>query len=330
LVRKLEELGIGRPSTYAPTISTIQQREYVVKGDRQGSVRKCNVITLKGDTINYTTHKETTGSEKGKLLPTDIGTVVNDFLTEYFPNILNYNFTASIEERFDDIAEGKVEWEHVIDKFYTDFHPTITAANSLRLEHKVGERMLGNDPKTGRPVSVKIGRFGPIVQIGLPNDDDKPIFASLLKEQSMNSITLEEALKLFELPRTLGDFEDKTVVVNNGKFGPYIRHDNKFISIPKSYTPQSITLEEAIEVIEKKREDDSNRLIKRYDEDADLEVLNGRYGAYIAYKKKNYKLPKGTDAHSLSYTDCLHIIENADKEGTPAKRTTRKATTKKK
>jgi DNA topoisomerase-1 len=164
----------------------------------------------------------------------------------------------------------------------------------------------------------------------LPNDDDKPIFASLLKEQSMNSITLEEALKLFELPRTLGDFEDKTVVVNNGKFGPYIRHDNKFISIPKSYTPQSITLEEAIEVIEKKREDDSNRLIKRYDEDADLEVLNGRYGAYIAYKKKNYKLPKGTDAHSLSYTDCLHIIENADKEGTPAKRTTRKATTKKK
>jgi DNA topoisomerase-1 len=302
----------------------------VVKGDRQGEERMYNIISLSKGKVAQCTKKELAGAEKSKLLPTDIGIVVNDFLTEYFPNILNYNFTANIEEKFDDIADGKIDWVSVIDSFYTDFHPTIDAANSLRLEHKVGERMLGNDPKTGRPVSVKIGRFGPIVQIGLPNDDDKPIFASLLKEQSMNSITLEEALKLFELPRTLGDFEDKTVVVNNGKFGPYIRHDNKFISIPKTYTPQSITLEEAIEVIEKKREDDSNRLIKRYDEDADLEVLNGRYGAYIAYKKKNYKLPKGTDAHSLSYTDCLHIIENADKEGTPAKRTTRKATTKKK
>ena len=330
LVRKLEELGIGRPSTYAPTISTIQQREYVVKGDRQGEERMYNIISLSKGKVTQCTKKELAGAEKSKLLPTDIGIVVNDFLTEYFPNILNYNFTANIEEKFDDIADGKIGWVSVIDSFYTDFHPTIEAANSLRLEHKVGERMLGNDPKTGRPVSVKIGRFGPIVQIGLPNDDEKPIFASLLKEQSMNSITLQDALKLFELPRTLGDFEDKTVVVNNGKFGPYIRHDNKFISIPKTYTPQSITLEEAIEVIEKKREDDNNRLIKRYDEDADLEVLNGRYGAYIAYKKKNYKLPKGTDAHSLSYTDCLHIIESADKEGAPTKRTTRKATTKKK
>ena len=330
LVRKLEELGIGRPSTYAPTISTIQQREYVIKGDRQGSVRKCNVITLKGDTINYTTHKETTGSEKGKLLPTDIGTVVNDFLTEYFPNILNYNFTASIEERFDDIAEGKVEWEHVIDKFYTDFHPTITAANSLRLEHKVGERILGNDPKSGRVVSVKIGRYGPIVQIGQPGDDDKPVFASLMKEQTMNSITLEEALKLFELPRVLGEFEGKTIEANVGKFGPYIRHDNKFVSIPKTLSPQSITLEEATELIQQKRQEDSNRLIKQFDEDADLEVLNGRYGAYISYKKKNYKLPKGTDAQSLSYVDCMHIIEEADKNTSTTKRTPRKTITKKK
>ena len=330
LVRKLEELGIGRPSTYAPTISTIQQREYVVKGDRQGTERNYNIITLNNNTVEQSTKKEIAGAEKSKLLPTDIGIVVNDFLTEYFPNILNYNFTANIEEKFDDIADGKIDWVSVIDNFYTHFHPTIEAANSLRLEHKVGERILGNDPATGRPVSVKIGRFGPIVQIGQPNDEDKPIFASLLKEQSMNSITLEEALKLFELPRTLGMYEEKEVVVNNGKFGPYIRHDNKFISIPKTHTPQSITIEEAIEIIEQKRQDDNNRLIKRFDEDDDLELLNGRYGEYIDYKKKNYKLPKGTDAQALSYTDCMAIIENANKEETPAKRTTRKTTTKKK
>ena len=330
LVRKLEELGIGRPSTYAPTISTIQQREYVVKGDRQGAERSYNIITLTSKGIAQSTKKEIAGAEKSKLLPTDIGIVVNDFLTEYFPNILNYNFTANVEEKFDDIAGGNISWVSVIDDFYTDFRPTIEAANSLRLEHKVGERILGEDPKTGRPVSVKIGRFGPIVQIGLPNDDEKPFFASLLKEQSMNTITLQEALKLFELPRTLGDFEEKTVVVNNGKFGPYIRHDNKFISIPKTLSPQSITLEEAIEVIEQKRQDDNNRLIKRYDEDAELEVLNGRYGAYIAYKKKNYKLPKGTNAANLSYLDCMTIINAANEEATTEKRTTRRTSTKKK
>ncbi len=330
LVRKLEELGIGRPSTYAPTISTIQQREYVVKGDRQGTERSYNIITLTSKGIAQSTKKEIAGAEKSKLLPTDIGIVVNDFLTEYFPNILNYNFTANVEEKFDDIAGGNISWVSVIDDFYTDFRPTIEAANSLRLEHKVGERILGEDPKTGRPVSVKIGRFGPIVQIGLPNDEEKPFFASLLKEQSMNTITLQEALKLFELPRTLGDFEEKTVVVNNGKFGPYIRHDNKFISIPKTLSPQSITLEEAIEVIEQKRQDDNNRLIKRYDEDAELEVLNGRYGAYIAYKKKNYKLPKGTNAANLNYLDCMTIINAANEEATTEKRTTRRTSTKKK
>lgn len=330
LVRKLEELGIGRPSTYAPTISTIQQREYVEKGDRQGTEREYNIIKLASGKIQQSAKKEIVGAEKNKLLPTDIGIVVNDFLTEYFPNILNYNFTANIEEKFDDIADGKQDWISVIDSFYKDFHPTIEAANSLRLEHKVGERVLGNDPKSGRLVSVKIGRFGPIVQIGQPTDEEKPIFASLLKEQSMNTITLEEALKLFELPRTLGEFEGKAVVVNNGKFGPYIRHDNKFVSIPKTLTPQGITLEEAIEVIEQKRQDDNNRLIKHYDEDAELEVLNGRYGPYIAYKKKNYKLPKGTDAQSLSYTDCMRIIESADKDTTAGKRTTRKTSAKKK
>lgn len=330
LVRKLEELGIGRPSTYAPTISTIQQREYVEKGDRQGSEREYNIIKLASGKIQQSAKKEIVGAEKNKLLPTDIGIVVNDFLTEYFPNILNYNFTANIEEKFDDIADGKQDWISVIDSFYKDFHPTIEAANSLRLEHKVGERVLGNDPKSGRLVSVKIGRFGPIVQIGQPTDEEKPIFASLLKEQSMNTITLEEALKLFELPRTLGEFEGKAVVVNNGKFGPYIRHDNKFVSIPKTLTPQGITLEEAIEAIEQKRQDDNNRLIKHYDEDAELEVLNGRYGPYIAYKKKNYKLPKGTDAQSLSYTDCMRIIESADKDTTAGKRTTRKTSAKKK
>ena len=330
LVRKLEELGIGRPSTYAPTISTIQQREYVEKGDRQGTEREYNIIKLASGKIQQSAKKEIVGAEKNKLLPTDIGIVVNDFLTEYFPNILNYNFTANIEEKFDDIADGKQDWISVIDSFYKDFHPTIEAANSLRLEHKVGERVLGNDPKSGRLVSVKIGRFGPIVQIGQPTDEEKPIFASLLKEQSMNTITLEEALKLFELPRTLGEFEGKAVVVNNGKFGPYIRHDNKFVSIPKTITPQGITLEEAIEAIEQKRQDDNNRLIKHYDEDAELEVLNGRYGPYIAYKKKNYKLPKGTDAQSLSYTDCMRIIESADKDTTAGKRTTRKTSAKKK
>ena len=329
LVRKLEELGIGRPSTYAPTISTIQQREYVEKGDRQGTERNYNIIKLSKGTIKHSTKKETVGAEKSKLLPTDIGIVVNDFLTEYFPNILNYNFTANIEEKFDEIAEGNAQWVSVIESFYTDFHPTIEAANSLRLEHKVGERILGNDPVSGRPVSVKIGRFGPIVQIGQPSDNEKPLFASLLKDQSMNTITLDEALKLFELPRKLGEFEDKMIEANIGKFGPYIRHNNKFISIPKTLTPQNITLEEAIELIEKKREEDNNRIIKKYDEDSELEVLNGRYGAYIAYKKKNYKLPKGTDAASLSYTDCMRIIEESDKNPT-GKRTTRKTATSKK
>ena len=231
LVRKLEELGIGRPSTYAPTISTIQQREYVEKGDRKGTERKYRMLTLHDGKIESGEKTELTGADKGKLLPTDIGVVVNDFLTEYFPDILNYNFTANVEQQFDDIAEGKTVWNDEIDHFYKLFHPVVESALALRLEHKVGERVLGTDPKSGRPVSVKIGRFGPLVQIGTPEDTEKPLFASLLKGQSMSTITLEEALKLFDLPRTLGDFEGKTVVVGIGRFGPYIRHDGKYVSL---------------------------------------------------------------------------------------------------
>ncbi len=327
LVRKLEELGIGRPSTYAPTISTIQQREYVEKGDRKGTERKYRMLTLHDGKIESGEKIELTGADKGKLLPTDIGVVVNDFLTEYFPDILNYNFTANVEQQFDDIAEGKTVWNDEIDHFYKLFHPVVESALALRLEHKVGERVLGTDPKSGRPVSVKIGRFGPLVQIGTPEDTEKPLFASLLKGQSMSTITLEEALKLFDLPRTLGDFEGKTVVVGIGRFGPYIRHDGKYVSLPKEFTPQGVSLEDAIMLIQQKREQESQRLIKKFDEDDELELLNGRFGPYIAYKKKNYKLPKGSEPASLTFADCMKIVEDADKA--PAKKKpARKKTTK--
>ena len=327
LVRKLEELGIGRPSTYAPTISTIQQREYVEKGDRKGTERKYRMLTLHDGKIESGEKTELTGADKGKLLPTDIGVVVNEFLTEYFPDILNYNFTANVEQQFDDIAEGKTVWNDEIDHFYKLFHPVVESALALRLEHKVGERVLGTDPKSGRPVSVKIGRFGPLVQIGTPEDTEKPLFASLLKGQSMSTITLEEALKLFDLPRTLGDFEGKTVVVGIGRFGPYIRHDGKYVSLPKEFTPQGVSLEDAIMLIQQKREQESQRLIKKFDEDDELELLNGRFGPYIAYKKKNYKLPKGSEPASLTFADCMKIVEDADKA--PAKKKpARKKTTK--
>ena len=323
LVRKLEELGIGRPSTYAPTISTIQQREYVEKGDRKGTERKYRMLTLHDGKIESGEKTELTGADKGKLLPTDIGVVVNDFLTEYFPDILNYNFTANVEQQFDDIAEGKTVWNDEIDHFYKLFHPVVESALALRLEHKVGERVLGTDPKSGRPVSVKIGRFGPLVQIGTPEDTEKPLFASLLKGQSMSTITLEEALKLFDLPRTLGDFEGKTVVVGIGRFGPYIRHDGKYVSLPKEFTPQGVSLEDAIMLIQQKREQESQRFIKKFDEDDELELLNGRFGPYIAYKKKNYKLPKGSEPASLTFADCMKIVEDADK-APPINKTGRK------
>ena len=323
LVRKLEELGIGRPSTYAPTISTIQQREYVERGDRKGVERTYNILTLKKGKITDKDKSEIVGAEKGKLLPTDIGVIVNDFLTAHFPDILNYNFTAQVEGMFDEVAEGKVVWNNVIDDFYKMFHPVVQEAITRRLEQKVGERRLGIDPKTGRPVSVKIGRFGPLVQIGIPEEHEKPLFASLQKGQSINSITLEEALKLFELPRTVGEYEDQEVVIGIGKFGPYIRHNNKFVSIGKDYTPQTITLDEAIELIEKKRQEEKQRLIKSFEEDSELELLNGRFGAYISYKGKNYKLPKGAAPDKISYEDCMKIV-NSEELPKPKKRIPRK------
>ena len=257
-MKKMEELGIGRPSTYAPTISTIQQREYVKRGEKEGTPRDFREISLKKGKIDMKTKTLNVGSEKGKLVPTDTGMVVNDFLTEYFPDILDYNVTAKIEEKFDDIAEGKLPWQNEMSEFYGGFHPEIEKINTLKMEHKVGERELGVDPKTGRPVYVKIGRFGPVAQIGEATDDDKPLFASLQPDQSVQTITLEEALKLFELPRDVGSFEGKKILAAVGRFGPYIRHDSLFVSIPKDMSPLSITEAEAIELIEKKRQEDRN------------------------------------------------------------------------
>ncbi|MCX4331372.1 MAG: type I DNA topoisomerase [Muribaculaceae bacterium] len=313
LVKKMEELGIGRPSTYAPTISTIQQREYVAKGETPGEKVSYTQLVLepKSGKITPTTDTESIGGDRGKLVPTDTGSVVNDFLAEYFPDILDYNFTASVEEKFDDIAEGKSEWHNEIGDFYDRFHPEVEKAMNVRLEHKVGERVLGNDPATGKPVSVKIGRFGPLVQIGDAESDEKPQFASLLKGQSLATITLEEALKLFEFPRTLGEFEGKDVTVAIGRFGPYVRHDSKFISIPKDVAPASVTLEEAVTLIEKKRVEEANRVIKTFDEAPELQILNGRFGPYICFEKSNYKIPKTVaDPAALTLEQCKEIIEN--------------------
>lgn len=322
LVRKLEELGIGRPSTYAPTISTIQNREYVEKGDRPGEERNFNLLTLKAGKITDVTKNETFGTEKAKLFPTNIGIVVNDFLMEFFPNIMDYNFTANVEKEFDTIAEGKLQWTKAIDKFYKAFHPTVEEALNAKSETKVGERVLGTDPKTGRQVSVKIGRYGPVAQIGIADEEEKPLFASLRKNQMMETITLDDALELFKLPRTLGDYEGKTVVAAVGRFGPYIRHDSKFVSIPKDKDPLDITLDEAVELIEKKREQERNKYIKTFTEDPELQILNGRYGPYISYKKKNYKIPKTQKPEELTFEASMALIENADKE--PAKKKTRK------
>ena len=330
LVKKMEELGIGRPSTYAPTISTIQQREYVEKGDKQGEKREFITLALKGGKITARTKSETVGADKGKLIPTDIGVVVNEFLTKYFPNILDYNFTAKVEEKFDDVAEGKLLWTDEINSFYTIFHPGVEEAMNMRLEHKVGERQLGVDPKTGKPVSVKIGRFGPLVQLGEGDAEEKPQFASLLKGQSVSTITLEEALKLFDFPRTIGEFEGKDVTVAVGRFGPYVKHDNKFVSIPKEFAPAAISLEEAVQLIVGKRDAETKKVVKTFAEDEDLQILNGRYGIYIAYKKSNYKIPKTVkNPAELTLEECKEIIESQD--SAPKKTTTRRrATTRKK
>ena len=325
LVKKMEELGIGRPSTYAPTISTIQQREYVEKSNLEGTPRTFTTLTLEKGKVTKSDTTSTVGADKGKLMPTDIGIVVNDFLTDNFPNVLNYNFTADLEERFDLVAEGKAQWKKEIRGFYDVFHPEVERANDMRLEHKVGERVLGTDPASGKPVSVKIGRFGPVVQIGESTDEEKPRFASLRKDQSVFDITLADALKLFELPRDLGSFEEETVTVAAGRFGPYIRHAGKFVSIPRTLSPLDITLDEAVELIKAKREADSKKLVKTFDEDPELQILNGRYGMYLSYKKSNYKLPKTVeDPAALTREECLAIIES--QESKPRRTSTRRAT----
>lgn len=313
LVKKMEELGIGRPSTYAPTISTIQQRGYVEKGEKEGTERDFIVLTLDNGKVTRRSRTETVGSEKGKLVPTDVGEVVNEFLTEYFPDILDYNFTAQVEEKFDKIAEGDLPWHNEIKSFYDGFHPAVDSAMNMRLEHRVGERILGTDPATGKTVSVKIGRFGPMIQLGDGDSEEKPQFASLLKGQSVSSITLEEALRLFEFPRNIGEYQGKDVTVAIGRFGPYIRFDGKFTSIPKEMSPAHITLEEAVELIEAKRREEANRIMKTFDEEPDLQILNGRYGPYIAFNKTNYKIPKTvTDPASLSLEECRALIADQD------------------
>ena len=328
LVRRLEELGIGRPSTYAPTIQTIQNREYVIKGDKEGTERAYSILTLNKKGIQESTKTEMVGADRNKLMPTDIGIVVNDFLMEYFQLVMDYNFTAKVEKEFDAIAEGEENWTKVIDNFYQVFHPVVEQTAAIRTEHKVGERQLGIDPKSGKPVFVKIGRFGPVAQIGESNpekDNEKPQFATLLKGQSIETITLEEALKLFELPRTVGEYEGKVVVAAIGRFGPFIRHDGKFVSIPKDKNPISITLEEAIELIQQKREKDENRFIKKFEEDPELEILNGRYGPYIAYKGKNYRIPKtGYTPAEMTLADCMKLVSEADQKPATKKRVTRK------
>ena len=311
LVHKMEELGIGRPSTYAPTISTIQQREYVVKGDKKGTERNYTIDTLKGNRLTSKTKKEMVGNDKGKLMPTDIGIVVNDFLTEHFKDIVDYNFTAKIEEQFDQIAEGKSKWESTLQHFYKDFEPEVKKASSERSEHKVGEREIGVDPKTGRKVFVKIGRFGPLVQIGSADDAEKPQFAQIPADKSISTITLDEALELFKLPRTVGQLEGTDVVIGAGKFGPYVMHNKKYVSLPKSLNPMTITLEEATQLIMEKRTQEQQRHIKAFEEDKDLELLNGKYGPYIAYKGKNYRIPKAMHGKvaDLTLDECMKIIE---------------------
>ena len=308
LVKKLEELGIGRPSTYAPTISTIQKREYIVKEDREGKTREINHITLKGGKIKEAVKKENYGYEKGKLFPTDTGELVTKFLMQYFDNIMDYQFTATVEKEFDEIAQGLKKWNKMIEKFYSPFHKRVT--ETLEKGEKVkGEKLLGVDPKTGLNVYVKLGRFGPIAQIGETDSPDKPKFSGLRKGQTLEGITLQEALKLFEFPRLLGTYEDTDVSVGIGRFGPYVLHKSKFYSLKKEDDPNTIHIDRAIELIEAKRQENANKIIKSFPEREDVQVLNGRYGPYIAVGKSNIKIPKGTEPASLTLEECLKLAE---------------------
>jgi DNA topoisomerase-1 len=311
LVHKLEELGIGRPSTYAPTISTIQQREYVQKGDKKGVERLYTIDTLKGTKISTKNKKEMAGADKGKLIPTDIGSVVNDFLMDNFEEIMDYNFTANVEQEFDKIAAGKENWTDEMGRFYKRFEPEVEKVMNARSEHKAGERELGIDPKTGKPIFVKIGRFGPVVQIGSAEDEEKPRFAQLPADKSIETITLEDALDLFKLPRTVGQFEGSDVIIGAGRFGPYVLHDKKYVSLPKGEDPMAYTLEQAIELIQGRRKQEAERHIKSFAEDEKIEILNGRYGPYIAYDGKNYRIPKNMHdkAATLTYEECMKIVK---------------------
>lgn len=321
LVKKMEELGIGRPSTYAPTISTIQQREYVQKGDKKGEERHYEVLTLKENDITKKKKKELVGSEKGKLIPTDTGTVVNDFLMENFPDILDYNFTANVEQQFDKIADGKQQWQKMMKNFYKDFEPNVEKVMNARQEHKTGEREIGTDPTSGKPVFVKIGRFGPVIQIGTAEDEEKPRFAQMPKDKKMESITLEEALELFRLPRTVGVIDGSAVTIGTGRYGAYILHNKEYTSLPKEEDPLTVTLETVIKVLQDKKEKDQQRHIKKFEEDENMEVLNGRYGPYVAYDGKNYRLPRNLQqkAAELTYEQCKQIIEE-----TPVKTTAKR------
>ena len=311
LVKKMEELGIGRPSTYAPTISTIQKREYVEKKDITGETRTFKVYTLKKNKITEKTGKENIGFEKAKLVPTDIGVLVNRFLINYFETIIDYNFTANVEKEFDKIAEGRCEWNKMIKDFYKDFHKQIaeTSDNSGKFS---GEKFLGVDPTSGKNVYVKIGRFGPVAQIGDTESEEKPKFAGLHKDQSIETITLDEVLDLFAFPRSLGEYEDAEIQVAIGRFGPYIKHKNAFYSLSKLDDPSTVNFQRAVEIIENKRKSDADNVVTTYPEDADMKVLRGRFGIYISYKKANYKIPRNYDANNLSYQDCLDIVNNPD------------------
>ncbi len=310
LVHKLEELGIGRPSTYAPTIQTIQHREYVQKGDQKGEERTYTVDTLKDNDITTKKKKEVVGSEKGKLLPTDIGMVVNDFLLEHFREIMDYHFTAKVEQQFDKIAEGKTDWTSIIRKFYKEFAPAVEETVNNRTEHRVGERQLGTDPKTGKPVFAKIGKYGSVVQIGTADDAEKPRFAQIPNGKSMETMTLEDALELFKLPRTVGEYEGKEVIIGIGRFGPYVLHDKKYVSLPKEEDPMTITLQTAVGLIVQKRQLEKKRHLKQFAEDDKMEVLDGRYGPYIAYNGKNFRLPKKLHdkIEELTYEQCMEIV----------------------